>query len=189
MGQQMTFEIGRLNIGRIVRVMRVSDNQHAMIGKLVGAHRDYAIVKPIGRTNIADEKIDWRNVLDCTSRNPVALVMPAPKTTSPVAVEPKPMMTMQPQTMTKKNAAHLADAKAKIAEALNEAGVMDMGDVGDRVKAAIAKVKQAEADYADLKRMCDEDLAKAKAKIDEARASLSELRQAAETLLDMIDKA
>ena len=70
MGQTLTYELGKANIGRIVRVMpggRNTAGPHANVAKLLGARRGVAVVLPKGHGHT--ELVEWRFIKDYTSGN------------------------------------------------------------------------------------------------------------------------
>lgn len=82
MGQQITHEIGLLNIGRRVKVYGHSNKQHGMSSKLVGAEPKHAIIRIDNHDK--DEKVEWQHVRDWTSHNATPLKMP-PMKAAPIA--------------------------------------------------------------------------------------------------------
>jgi hypothetical protein len=78
MGQTLTYELGKANIGRIVKIMplgrRTQNSQGAMIARLVGATRSAAEVVPKGHKR--PEMIEWRHIRDYTTGNRGPLNMP-----------------------------------------------------------------------------------------------------------------
>ena len=77
MGQTLTYELGRANIGRIVRIMplgRPCGRKHANVAKLIGASRKCALVLPKGHRHT--ELVEWRHIKDYTSGNRVPLAVP-----------------------------------------------------------------------------------------------------------------
>lgn len=74
MGQGLNYEIGKMNMNRMVKVFGRTPTPHGQAAKLVGAEPGWAVVLPPNHGQT--EKVEWKFVRDWTSRNPQPLVMP-----------------------------------------------------------------------------------------------------------------
>ena len=188
MGQQLDYEIGKLNVGRYIKAMVQDGHQHGVLGRLIEAKPDWAIVRLVNRTY--NDKVPWKNVTDVTSRNTAPLILPEP----PAPQAPTPMKTNQaikilPETATEKQADAKTSAKAQIEAALGEIGVLELGDAGNRIAACVADVRAAEAALKETKAAAQALIEESEAVVRNKKKRLAELRDAAQTLLAMIDKA
>lgn len=94
MGQELNYEIGRLNIGRRVKVYGHANKQHGMSAKLVEATEKYAVclLDNHGKT----ERYDWANVRDWTSHNTAPLELPPAKAVPMSKPAPAPVVVAPP---------------------------------------------------------------------------------------------
>lgn len=154
MGRQLTFEIGRLNPRRIVKVFGRRAHKHGQGGTLVESTRENAVVELQGSTSKVAAV--WSDVRDWTSHNPAALVMPSPglngttngigngkgltPTTIPVAPKATPMLPAPPPEP--KPFAVYADLGSKLEEALAEVSAAE-----DLVDEALESLQAAKAQH------------------------------------------
>lgn len=97
MGQLITYEVGRLNIGRRVKVKEGPANRRGGRGTLAAADPEFATIKPDGHGK--NERAEWDRVMDWTSHNQFALVMPPPRATPIVLNGHKPAFEPTPVPM------------------------------------------------------------------------------------------
>ena len=86
MGRSITYEIGKINIGRKVRY-NAGDKGPPCFATLVAAHPKHADVKPSGYSG-PPKQIPWAEIEDWTSRNPTPLLMPEPTPAPAPAAKP-----------------------------------------------------------------------------------------------------
>lgn len=126
MGKALTYEIGRLNIGRWVRCTGCPGISQEQRGKLVTANPKNALIKLMNRDAVTE--IPWKHISDWTSKNNgVPLVMP-PET--PADARIRENGKAQPMTPVK----HAVPMPP-----------LNMGDLGGKIREAVADVASAKA--------------------------------------------
>jgi hypothetical protein len=177
-----------MNIGRLVKAMVQDGHQHGVLGRLVEAKPDWAIVRLVNRTT--DDKVPWKNITDVTSRNATPLILPEPAPPpAPTTMKTNQAMKILPQTATEKQADAKTTARAQIEAALGEIGVLELGDAGNRIAACVADVRAAEAALKETRAAAEALIEESEAVVRDKKKRLAELREAAQMLLAMIDKA
>jgi len=155
MGQALTFEIGKMNIGRRVKLYG-RQNGHGVPGTLKGAEPKHAVVRPDGHNQ--DERVEWENVLDWTSHNPRSLMKPAAAEYAPLPkIAPKviaPPASPPPQESPFAGYATLgpsldaAIAEVRAAEDLVDEQMENLESAKQAHTAAVDRVRQLRAQAA-----------------------------------------
>lgn len=161
MGRELSVEVGRLNIGRRVKVFQ-DDKAHGMSAKLVEAHDRYAVC--LIDNSPKPDKYEWRHVRDWTSHNPNPLVLPPMKAVpklAPMTVAPTPVPVAQKDPF-----AVFAGLSQEIPAAMKA-----IAEAEEEVDTATEMLQQAEA----RKRLAVQGLADIKAAVASAAALLDKM--------------
>jgi len=158
MGRSLTYELGKVNIGRRVKVRDLHSSkggskQHGIGATLMAAHPKYAECRIDNHKELT--QIDWLEVRDWTSMNPSPLIIPkipaAPVVRAAGHAESKPPTisinypapiaepTAPPAPQPPKIEGGFADIDAKIDEAISA-----VADAEDQVDAALEMYQDAQ---------------------------------------------
>lgn len=191
MGDVLDYERGKLGIGRFVRVVG-HRNGHATVAKLTGAEKWKGVVRLAGHGH--DERIDWRYIQDWPSKNggtwpeptkPMPVIRRVPELTALEHKELKAMQTPKPVTVPAPNSADVAALRV----AVDAAGMLDLGELGARIKSAVADVEAARILLRNAETEAVRTVQAAREEMDRQVGSLGALRQQALKALAMIDAA
>lgn len=143
MGRTLTYEVGKLNIGRRVKVYGRT-NGHGVPGTLKGAEIKHAIVHLDGSQR--EEKVEWASVRDWLSHNPKPLVQPpvpaaAPEVGAAVPIRITPPAPPPPPSITTR-----FDVYKNLATDLDSA-VRDVRIAEDLVDEAMENLETARAQH------------------------------------------
>lgn len=171
MGKPLTYEVGRINIGRRVR-WKQRDGGNPSFAVLVGASPKHAEIKPDNYSG-PPKQVPWPDVLDWTSRNPGPLKMPEP--------EPKPVLAAKIVTPAPAPAQTLASSNGTHAPRVDPFAVF--GTLSAQMPIAIAEIDAAEEEIDTATEM----LQAAQARHAEAVRKLADLRKQIATATAVID--
>lgn len=150
MGQQLTYEIGKLNIGRYIKAFGDS-SRHGVPAKLVAATPKQAVIRILNSNKDVDR--DWADIRDWTSHNETALVTvappPAPHTNGKAAPLPAPTRVAPPAPEPSKPA---PPSPFSIYQTLGhdlEAATANVAAAEEMVDQALEQLQQAKKDHAE----------------------------------------
>jgi len=196
MGDVLDYERGKLCIGRRVKIRDGTGfpgKGGGLPATLKGAGPKVAQVRFDGHKN--DEFVPWHTVVDWVSANngpapkPMPVIRRVPESTALEARELKaqPMHRHQiaPATSPVIDAAAAANLKAAIAES----EVMDLGDLGARIRKATTDLEAARGILRDMQAEHARQVAAAEEEIKAKQDALREVRDQAKRALEMADRA
>ena len=197
MGDVLDYERGRLGIGRFVRVIGHRSGSHATGAKLTGAERWRGVVRLFGHGH--DERIDWKFIQDWPSKNggpwpepppaPMPVIRRVPEPTALEARELKAQPMHRHQIAPATSPVIDAAAAASIKAALAESEVMDLGDLGARIRQATTDLEAASGILRDMQAEHARQVAAAEDEIRAKQDTLREVRDQAKRALEMADAA
>ena len=170
MGQQLTYEIGKLNIGRRVKLMGKDNKQHGMGGHVMEAHPTHAVCRIDNHGQ--PEKIAWDRVRDWTSMNNKPLVVPVRAVPRTVTIPASPAPAVQTQSWPPPPPVAPADSPFAF-----------YAQLGPSLELAVREVSAAE----DMVNEAMEQLQAAQATHSEAVSKVNKLRKQAEDALKAVD--
>lgn len=197
MGDTLDYERGRLGIGRKVRIFGGQKNGHAVGAVLKGANKHRAVVRPFGHK--IDEEVPWEHIQDWPSQNggpwpepppppmPVIKRVPEPTALEARELKAQPMhrVQMQPTVSPVIDAAAAASLKAAIAES----EVVDLGDLGSRLRKATSDLEAARGILRDMQAEHARHVAEAEKEIQAKQKALIEIRDQAKRAWEMAESA
>lgn len=214
MGDVLDYERGKLSIGRRVKIRDGSGfagKGGGLPATLKGASPKVAQIRYDGHHN--DTFVPWAHVIDWVGPNGGPAPKPAPKpTTAPAApiLPPMPVIKRVPEPTALEardlkaqpmhrhqivpptpagspvlDAAAVANLKAAIAES----EVMDLGDLGSRIRKATMDLEAARGILRDMRAEHARQVAEAEEEIQAKQNALREVRDQARRAAELADKA